>query len=208
MYTKSRVVCTQKGLRFDENLGVVVNVSHGVSVKLYGSVNVLAMYSVSSSKIWIFAAKIAEGEDDGVAVKLMKCAVIECCVPVWSVSVSYGYLILGEDNGARIFALRPLVKGRVKKQRRENTKLNVKLDNGKLKDQRLNLPNGLVQSFDASNDINSGLAKHEAKDHGGESISAEGTSMDSSSDGHLDAKIDTHYSSGKHVNCVSYVALI
>lgn len=39
-------------------------------------------------------------------VKLMRCAVIECSVPVWSISVSSGVLILGEDNGVRVFNLR------------------------------------------------------------------------------------------------------
>lgn len=199
------MVCTQKGFRFDENLGVLVNVSHGVSVKLYGSVNVLAMYSISSSKIWVFAAKIAEdGDNDGVVVvRLMKCAVIECRVPVWSISVSYGYLILGEDNGVRIFALRPLVKGRVKKYRRGSKNLNLRLDTGNLKDQKLNLPNGVIQTFDEINDINSGLAKqHEVSDHGEESVGAERTPVESSSNGHLDANIDAHQASGKQANCV------
>ncbi|KAG4395834.1 hypothetical protein AAZX31_19G040000 [Glycine max] len=42
----------------------------------------------------------------------MRCAVIECSRPVFSVSVAFGFLILGEENGVRVFGLRRLVKGR------------------------------------------------------------------------------------------------
>jgi hypothetical protein len=76
-------------------------------------------------------------DGDGEMVKLMRCAVIECSVPVWSISVSSGVLVLGEDNGVRVFNLRQLVKGRVK---------NVKdiSSNGKSDGKGLKLPNGVV----------------------------------------------------------------
>lgn len=119
LFTKAQVVCSQKGLQFDQRLGVLVDCNHGVSIKLSGSVNFFAMYSVSSSKVWVFGMKLvgSNGNDDGdgFVVKLMKCAVIECCNPVWSFSISFGFLILGEDNGVRVFNLRPLVKGRIRK---------------------------------------------------------------------------------------------
>lgn len=51
-------------------------------------------------------------EDDGGGVRLMRCAVIECARPVFSMSVALGFLILGEENGVRVFGLRRLVKGR------------------------------------------------------------------------------------------------
>lgn len=99
------------------NIGVLVDFKHGVSVKLSGSVNYFAMYSVSSSRIWVFGVKMDGdgGDEDGVVVKLFRCAVIECCRPVWCISVSFGFLILGEENGVRVFSLRRLVKGRDKK---------------------------------------------------------------------------------------------
>lgn len=81
------------------------------------------MYSISNSKIWVFAVKM---EEDGVdSIKLMKCGVIDCCARVFAVSVSFGFLILGEDNGVRVFPLRPLVKGRVKKHNHRAQKLNL-----------------------------------------------------------------------------------
>ena len=64
-----------------------------------------------------------------------------------AISVSFGFLILGEENMVRFFPLRPLVKGRVK---RENRKLNNGLRYGKLGGQRLNLPNGVHQKIEGS----------------------------------------------------------
>ena len=125
MFTKAEVLCSQRDLEFDRKLGVLFNVNHGISVKLAGSINVFAMYSVSNSKIWVFAVKMAGDDGDGgVVLKLMKCAVIDCCVPVFSISVSGELLILGEENGVRIFQLRPLVKGRIRKEQRESKSLN------------------------------------------------------------------------------------
>lgn len=66
---------------------------------------------------------------------------IECSVPVWSVSVSSGVLILGEDNGVRVFNLRQLLKWKVKK---------VKgfVWNGKLDGKGLKSPNGVGDDYD------------------------------------------------------------
>ncbi|XP_004516774.1 uncharacterized protein [Cicer arietinum] len=75
-------------------------------------------------------------EDDGGGgggLKLMKCAVIRCSRPVWSLSISFGFLVLGEENGVRVFALRRLVKGKVIVRRvgNSNSKLSLKqLPNG------------------------------------------------------------------------------
>ncbi|KAK9271869.1 hypothetical protein L1049_002234 [Liquidambar formosana] len=202
VFAKARVLCTQKELQFDDRLGVVVNVSHGVSVKLAASVNVLAMYSVSNSKIWVFAAKMAGDDDgDGVVVRLMKCAVIECSVPVWSISVSFGYLVLGEDNGVRVFALRPLVKGRVGKRGRGDKNMNGRLlDNEKSEGRVLNLPNGAVRGFNDSDDIYGGSAiylKDEVSDRDGESIGVEGNAIKTCSNGYLEGKINAHCTSTK-----------
>ncbi|XP_062106332.1 uncharacterized protein LOC133817750 isoform X2 [Humulus lupulus] len=138
VFSRARVVCNQKDLRFDQRLGVLVDSVHGVSIKLAGSVNFMAMYSASSSKVWVFALKLV-GDDngDGIAVKLMRCAGIECCKPLFSISVSFGLLILGEENGVRAFNLRQLLKGRDSKAKRSQLNSNVR---------KLGLPNGVVQA--------------------------------------------------------------
>nr|XP_043618560.1 uncharacterized protein LOC122590302 [Erigeron canadensis] len=116
---------------FDEKkFGVLIKVNHGVSVKVVGSVNVFALYSVSDSKVRVYAVKSVFGEGD--EVKLMKTAVIDCELPVFSISVSGGFLMLGEENGVRVFNLRTLVKGKVKKF---DNKVNVK---------KVSLVNGMV----------------------------------------------------------------
>lgn len=179
---RARVVCSQKDLRFEPNLGVLVNVKHGVSVKLAGSINYFAMYSVSSSKIWVFAVKMEDGDeggggdgDDGLVVKLMRCAVIECSKPIWSVSISFGFLLLGEENGVRVFNLRRLVKGRVKK-----------VKNLKSESRGPSLPNGVI-----GNDCR----KHGARDRGGKSYSVEGIS-EITCNGDIEWKIAKHQGPG------------
>ncbi|XP_027177548.1 uncharacterized protein LOC113776691 isoform X3 [Coffea eugenioides] len=153
-FVKLKVRSNHTDLRFDDNkYGVVFAVSHGVSVKLAGGSNFFTMYSVSNSKIWVFAVKL---EADFEEVKLMKCAVIDCVLPVFSMSVSSGHLILGEENGVRFFPLRPLVKGRVNREGRVSSSiirrnLNGGMDNkdaGKLEVSKANkLQNGLVQGI-------------------------------------------------------------
>ncbi|KAM6549248.1 hypothetical protein CsatB_020924 [Cannabis sativa] len=136
IFSRAQVVCSQKDLRFDQRLGVLVDSVHGVSIKLSGSVNFMAMYSASTSKVWVFALKLV-GDDygDGIAVKLMRCAVIDCCKPLFSISVSFGLLIFGEENGVRAFNLRQLLKGRDSKAKRSQLNSNVR---------KLGLPNGVV----------------------------------------------------------------
>ncbi|KAK4788552.1 hypothetical protein SAY86_019871 [Trapa natans] len=117
-FTRPRIVCKQKGLTFQANSGVSVDFRHGLSVKLSGSVNFFSMYSISSSKVWVFAVKIAPNGtagEDGSVLKLMKCAVIECCRPVWSICVAFGLMIFGEENGIRVFNLWSIAKVHDKK---------------------------------------------------------------------------------------------
>ncbi|XP_054776407.1 uncharacterized protein LOC129284899 isoform X2 [Prosopis cineraria] len=174
VFAKARVICSQKDLRFQSNLGVLVNVKHGVSIKLAGSINYFAMYSVSSSKIWVFGAKMEgsdEGDDDGVVVKLMRCAVLECPKPIWSLSVSFGFLLLGEEHGVRVFNLRRLVKGR------DNKAKNSKLDS-----RGSSLPNGVVGHD---------CRKHGASDRGGKNRSIEGVSG-------ITCNGDVEWKTGKH----------
>ncbi|KAI9085536.1 hypothetical protein K1719_032379 [Acacia pycnantha] len=182
VFAKARVVCSQNDLRFQSNLGVLVNVKHGVSIKLAGSINYFAMYSVSSSKIWVFGAKMEggdEGDDDGVVVKLMRCAVLECSKPIWSLSISFGFLLLGEENGVRAFNLRRLVKGR------DNKAKNLKSDN-----RGSSLPNGVI-----GNDYR----KHGARDRGSKSQSIEGLS-EVTCNGDVEWKVGKHRVPVKQMN--------
>ncbi|PON93502.1 hypothetical protein TorRG33x02_107800 [Trema orientale] len=142
VFARAQVVCNQKDLQSDRRLGVLVDSLHGVSIKLTGSVNFMAMHSASSSKVWVFAVRLLgdDGVDDrgdGVVVKLMRCAVIECSKPLFSISLSFGLLILGEENGVRAFNLRQLLKGRDSKAK--NSQSNLKPDGRKLR-----LPNGVI----------------------------------------------------------------
>ncbi|XP_050228210.1 uncharacterized protein LOC126677569 isoform X2 [Mercurialis annua] len=170
VFSKVNAVCNQKGLDFDAKLGVLMDVNHGVSLKIVGSVNFFVMYSVSSRKVWVFSLKLIGNGD---VVKLMRCAVIECCVPVWSISASFGFLILGEHNGVRVFNLRQLVKGNSKKIKSSNSDLVIVKPESK----GLKLPNGMIGS-----------------DH---------RSVSATCNGLLDEKIDKHYISvkEKYVKC-------
>lgn len=196
-FARARIVCNQRGLRFDHKLGVLVDVNHGISVRLSGSVNFFAMYSVSSSKILVFAVRTVgedgdeDGGEDGVVLKLMRCAVIECSKPVFSISVSSGFLILGEESGVRVFNLRPLVKGRVRKVNNLhlNSNLGMSLANGKLESRGFHLPNGL---------IGGDYAKHGGGKNGGEGASG------ITRNGYLDGRVDKHYGSGKCANSICY----
>lgn len=130
-FGKARVVCSQNGISFDRKSGVIVDVSHGIKVVLSGSVNYLAMYSGSAGKVWVFGVKMVGNERD---LMLVKCAVIDCNLPVLSVFISSGFLVLGELHGVRVFPLRALVKGRVGGRRRSRVVKgmieNLKMPNG------------------------------------------------------------------------------
>lgn len=131
-------------MKFDgSKFGVVFRVSHGVSLKLVGDVNVFALYSILNGKIWIFAVKHLRDDE----VKLMKCAVIDCSLPVFSISLSFGFLILGENNGVRVLLLRPLVKGRVIKK--EKKSLNGGLEKDKMEIKKVSLRNGMINGINA-----------------------------------------------------------
>ncbi|XVF71669.1 hypothetical protein PTKIN_Ptkin12aG0058200 [Pterospermum kingtungense] len=142
VFAKPKVVSKQKGIQFDDKVGVLIDVSHGFKVMIVGSVNFFALYSVSSSKVLIFGVKLVE-VDDGIAVKLMKCAVIDCLKPVFSMSISFEWLVLGEENGVKVWSLRELVKG--KKVRRVK---NCGLSNGVVRDN-----DGMVSAGSSSSEI-------------------------------------------------------
>lgn len=128
---------------------IVLDHRHGFSVTLAGSVNVFVLYSPTEGKIFVYTARVSGevGKED-FWVDLMKCAVIECTSPVFSIQLSTGFLLLGEVAGVRVFPLRPLVKGRA--GRRKNSRPRRKDDiigsfNRELIEFRgKNLPNGVV----------------------------------------------------------------
>ncbi|KAK7364827.1 hypothetical protein VNO80_13571 [Phaseolus coccineus] len=123
----TRVLCLHKDLCFQPGLGVLLDAKHGAAVRLAASVNYFALYALSTNKVWVFAVKDDDGggndDDSGSGgVRLMRCAVIECARPVFSLSVAFGFLILGEENGVRVFGLRRLVKGKGGNKRFGNSK--------------------------------------------------------------------------------------
>ncbi|CAM8987723.1 unnamed protein product [Rhodiola kirilowii] len=197
VFSKVKVICKQKDCVFDDKSGgVVVRVNHGIAVRLSGSVNVFTMYSVSSSRIWVFALKMASDDGgvggDGGVVKLMKCAVIECKVPVWSICVSYGYLILGEDNGIRVFALRPLVKGHGSKSVMYDTKHKGKPVKGKHMGHVFKMPNGAASN--GGGIVEGGYSKLDDGHEVGAKFIANGMTVESHCNVHLEQKSNTHAS--------------
>ncbi|KAF3785322.1 hypothetical protein EJ110_NYTH28296 [Nymphaea thermarum] len=107
------------------DLGVAVDLAHGFSVRIAGSVNVFALHSLSEKKIWVMGARVGDvGAKDGggeaaFVVDLVKCAVIDCVLPIYTMRVFMGHLILGEDNGVRVIPLKGLVKGKRKEVKNE-----------------------------------------------------------------------------------------
>ncbi|GLU01640.1 hypothetical protein SLE2022_189400 [Rubroshorea leprosula] len=136
VFDRAKVVSKQKGIDFDDKVGVLLDVNHGMKISIVGSVNFFALYSLSDAKVLIFGVKLV-GDDDAVAVKLMRCAVIECCRPVFSMSISFGWLILGEENGVRVIDLRGLVKGKTRR-----------VKNLASKEKLLNVSNSLIRDGD------------------------------------------------------------
>ncbi|GMH20675.1 hypothetical protein Nepgr_022516 [Nepenthes gracilis] len=164
-FVKAKVHCSQNGLSYDGKLGVIVDVSHGMKVSLAGSVNYFAMYSISAEKVWVFGVKMAgKVQQDGVNLRLVKCAVIDCYSPIYSISICSGLLVFGELDGVRLFLLRQLVKVRVgdrKKSclvRSENENLDAGMEKIKIdgRSLNLNLPNG-YKAHEESWDIDKNL---------------------------------------------------
>ncbi|XP_073018595.1 uncharacterized protein [Primulina eburnea] len=122
-FGKIKVLSNHRDLVWDQSKGgMVFNTNHGVSMKLSGGINVFSLYSVSNSKIWVFAVRLICDNVGPEALKLMKCAVIDCCFPIFEIRVLFGFLILGEENGVRVFPLRPLVKGKQRKEKKSGGK--------------------------------------------------------------------------------------
>lgn len=119
-------VRASKGSEGLAKLGILELV-HGFSVKIAASVNVLSLYSPSEGKIWVMAAKLKDEQGTSklkgegleprnlVCISLIKCCVVDCNGPVYSIRLSLQHMLLGQDNGVRVWPLRPLVKGKQKK---------------------------------------------------------------------------------------------
>ncbi|XP_021760021.1 uncharacterized protein LOC110724844 isoform X1 [Chenopodium quinoa] len=157
-----QVVCSQNGVSFDRKLGVIVDVSHGMKVMISGSINYLALYSASGGKVWVFGVKLI---GDGRSLRLVKCAVIDCRFPISSICLSFGFLILGEMRGVRVFPLRVLVKGRVGSKRRlrvargkgENSNAEEREVSVKAEGRNSTVPNGGMKLVDESNEIDKSI---------------------------------------------------
>ncbi|KZV16702.1 hypothetical protein F511_28490 [Dorcoceras hygrometricum] len=122
-FGKIKVSSNHRDLEWNQSKGgVVFNTHHGVSMKLSGGINVFSLYSVSNAKIWVFAVRLIVDHGGAEALKLMKCAVIDCCFPIFEIRVLFGFLILGEEKGVRVFPLRPLVKGKQRKEKKSGGK--------------------------------------------------------------------------------------
>ncbi|XP_058087685.1 uncharacterized protein LOC131234761 isoform X2 [Magnolia sinica] len=135
--------------------GAILDLSHGFSIKVAGSINVVVVYSASAGKIWVLSARLVDWEDGRTGVDLMKCGVIECTVPICSVFASAGFLFLGQENGVRVFPLRPIVKGRLSRKERDLVRRRVKedLNGGLLKNRVKNLKNGVIQAVSGNSVI-------------------------------------------------------
>ncbi|KAJ8545858.1 hypothetical protein K7X08_018441 [Anisodus acutangulus] len=122
----------------------------------------------------------------------MKSAVIDCTLPVFSVSISFGFLILGEDNGVRVFPLRPLVKGRVKKEKGAAKKsLNGGLEKDKGEIRKLPLQNGMMV-HEIINGINAEICSAD-----GSKFTCMETELKFPSNGVLDERIENRIESAK-----------
>ncbi|KAK7381114.1 hypothetical protein VNO78_33638 [Psophocarpus tetragonolobus] len=111
-----RLSCSHPDLRFHPSLGLLLNAPHGPAVRLASHVNYFALHSLSAAKLWLFSLKHDDDNNAGDAgvdgVRLVRCAVLDCSRPVFSMHVAFGFVLLGEENGVRVFGLRRLVKGR------------------------------------------------------------------------------------------------
>ena len=101
------------GLKPDSGrLGLLLEHRHGFSISLAGTVNFFVLHCSAEEKIFVYGAKMV-----GEVLNLVKCAVIECSLPIFTAQLGSGFLLLGEMAGVRVFPLRPLVKGKAGKKR-------------------------------------------------------------------------------------------
>lgn len=73
-------------------------------------VNYFVVHSPVAGQIWVMGVRM-EGE---LSVGLVKCAVVDCDLPIYAIGMSMGFLVLGEIEGVRVFSIRGLVKGKRK----------------------------------------------------------------------------------------------
>lgn len=91
------------------------------------------------------APRIEEGEKkERMTVDLLKCAVVDCDLPIYSIGMSMGVMVLGEIGGARVFPLRMLVKGGEFKGKRKGQFAAGKSGDRLFELRKRVVPNGLV----------------------------------------------------------------
>eukprot|EP00252_Welwitschia_mirabilis_P009718 TRINITY_DN2249_c0_g1_i2.p1 TRINITY_DN2249_c0_g1~~TRINITY_DN2249_c0_g1_i2.p1 ORF type:complete len:397 (+),score=43.29 TRINITY_DN2249_c0_g1_i2:288-1478(+) len=102
-----------------------LDVPYGFGIRMEGSVNVVVVYAAAVRKFLVLAGKVKEvgGQSANKALgnwnlSLMECCVLDCDWPVYGIGLSAHHLILGVENGVRVWLLRPLVKGKGQKSKR------------------------------------------------------------------------------------------
>ncbi|XP_020703764.1 uncharacterized protein LOC110115014 isoform X1 [Dendrobium catenatum] len=99
-------------LTYKKSAPATLPLAHGFGVRLIGTVNYFVVHAPAASQIWVMAARIEEGEgNELMSIDLVKCAVVDCDLPIYSIGMSTGVMVLGEIGGVRVFPMRTLVKG-------------------------------------------------------------------------------------------------
>ncbi|KAG0487395.1 hypothetical protein HPP92_009490 [Vanilla planifolia] len=118
--------------------------AHGFGVQLAATVNYFALHAPAAGQIWIMGAKREGVEKERLTVDLVKCAVVDCELPIYSIGMSMGVMVLGEAGGIRVFPMRPLVKGNGAKSKMKGRLASVIGGDGLLGHKKPVIPNGLV----------------------------------------------------------------
>ncbi|KAG0487371.1 hypothetical protein HPP92_009466 [Vanilla planifolia] len=118
--------------------------AHGFGVQLAATVNYFALHAPAAGQIWIMGAKREGVEKERLTVDLVKCAVVDCELPIYSIGMSMGVMVLGEAGGIRVFPMRPLVKGNGVKSKMKGRLASVIGGDGLLGHKKPVIPNGLV----------------------------------------------------------------
>lgn len=91
------------------------------------------------------APRIEEVEGkEKVSVDLLKCAVVDCDLPIYSIGMSMGVMVLGEIGGVRVFPMRMLVKGGEFKGKRKGQFAAGKSGDKLFESGKRVVPNGVV----------------------------------------------------------------
>ncbi|KAK8938038.1 hypothetical protein KSP40_PGU008452 [Platanthera guangdongensis] len=132
-------------LTYKKSAPATIPLAHGFGVRLIGTVNYFLLHAPAAGKIWVMAARLGKGgENEREGVDLMKCAVVECDLPIYSIGMSTGVIVLGEIGGVRVFPLRVLVKGNGWKGKRKGSLAAGKSGDRLLQLEKRFVPNGMI----------------------------------------------------------------